>query len=278
MSFSAEWLALREPVDHRSIAPGLRAQAVARLADAPAADILDLGCGSGSNLRALADHLGPLQRWTLADWDDGLLAHARARLAQWGEDAREEGDALVIRRGPRRIEVRTLKIDLARHVAEALDRPADLVTAAAFFDLVSEEWMGAFCAALAARRAPLYTTLTYDGREVWSPPHAADVDILAAFHAHQHSDKGFGPAAGPQAADALARALKAVGYAVARADSPWVMGEADAALMGDLARGAANAVRETGRVPDPTIADWLAARVTARGCEIGHADIYAQPA
>jgi SAM-dependent methyltransferase len=279
MSFSADWLALREPVDHRSIAADVRDRAVAALAGRESVEIVDLGCGSGSNLRALADHIAaPVQRWTLVDWDEVLLAHARARLAAWGERARDEGDALVIHRGARRIEVRVLQADLARHVEHALERPADLVTAAAFFDLVSEDWMGGFCAALAARRAPLYTTLTYNGHERWSPPHAADADILAAFHAHQHSDKGFGPAAGPRAAAALERALRAVGYGVASAASPWSMDASDRVLMSELARGAASAVRETGRVPEAAIDDWLDARLAASACEIGHEDIFAAPA
>ena len=278
MSFSPEWLALREPVDHRSISQALRAQAGARLANATPVNIMDMGCGSGSNLRALADSLGPHQRWTLVDWDDNLLAHAREALAAWGENAHEDDDALVIHRGDKRIEVMFERMDLARHVEHALDRPLDLLTAAAFFDLVSEDWMDGFAKALAARGAPLYTTLTYNGRERWSPPHAADEAMLEAFHAHQHGDKGFGPAAGPDAADALARALSRNGFHVMREASPWIMDGADARLMGELAKGAAGAVRETGLVREEDVTAWLAARLAAEGCEIGHTDIFATPA
>ncbi|MFN3891135.1 MAG: class I SAM-dependent methyltransferase [Beijerinckiaceae bacterium] len=277
MSFSPEWLALREPVDHRSINLDLRAQVVSHLSAVSPVNVMDLGCGSGSNLRALADHLGPAQRWTLVDWDENLLAHARDALTQWGEDVYEEDGALIVHRGAKRIEVYFERADLARHVAHVLDRPLDLVTAAAFFDLVSEDWMEGFAAALAARATPLYTTLTYNGVEHWSPPHAADEDMLQAFHAHQHGDKGFGPAAGPGAADALARSLARQGYRVSQAPSPWIMNGADARLIGELARGAADAVRETGLAPGSVIDEWLAARREASGCEIGHADIFARP-
>lgn len=278
MSFSPEWLALREPVDHRSISQPLRAKVAARLAGAAPVSVMDLGCGSGSNLRALADSLGAEQRWTLVDWDDNLLAHARQALSAWGENARDEDGALVLNRGKRRIEILFERIDLARHIEHALERRLDLLTAAAFFDLVSEDWMDGFAKALAARGAPLYTTLTYNGRERWSPPHGADEAMLRAFHAHQHGDKGFGPAAGPGAAEALARALARNGFHVAREASPWIMEGADARLIGELARGAAGAVRETGLVREDDIADWLAARVNAQRCEIGHTDIFATPA
>lgn len=275
MSFSPEWLALREPVDHRSISPDLRARVAARFRGAASVNILDMGCGSGSNLRALADHLGAAQRWTLVDWDDNLLAHARATLSAWADAAHEEDEALVIHRGGRRIEVLFERIDLARHVEHALDRPLDLVTAAAFFDLVSEDWTEVSAAALAARGTPLYTTLTYNGRERWSPPHRGDQAMLEAFHVHQHGDKGFGPAVGPGAADALARSLSRNGFHVAREPSPWIMDARDARLIGELAQGAANAVRETGLVAEAEIADWLAARIAASGCEIGHTDVFA---
>ena len=278
MSFSPEWLALREPVDHRSIDATLRAQVAAHLSGASPVNIMDMGCGSGSNLRALADHLGPAQSWTLVDWDENLLAHARDALAQWGEAPYEDDGALVIHRGKKRIEVFFERVDLARHVAHALERPLDLVTAAAFFDLVSEDWMDGFAAALSARSTPLYTTLTYNGVEKWSPPHKADEAMLQAFHAHQHGDKGFGPAAGPGAADALARALARQGYRVAQAPSPWLLDGADARLVRELAEGASNAVRETGLVAGADVDAWLDARQQASACEIGHADIFAHKA
>ena len=124
---------------------------------------------------------------------------------------------------------------------------------------------------------PLYTVLTYDGFERWSPAHLADSAMNAAFHAHQRSDKGFGPAAGPAAAGALARAFAQQGYGVQRESSPWNITPGDGDLLADLARGAANAVRETGLVDSAQIDSWLAARVSAQACVIGHEDVFARP-
>ncbi len=174
MSFSAEWLALREPVDHRSINVELRAQVAAHLSSVPHVRVMDMGCGSGSNLRALADHLGHSQHWTLVDWDENLLSHAREAISAWGENARDDNGVLHVTRGDKQIAVSFQRADLARHVAHELERPLDFVTAAAFFDLVSEDWMDGFAAALAVNGAPLYTTLTYNGVERWGPPHGAD--------------------------------------------------------------------------------------------------------
>jgi len=282
VSFSAEWLALREPVDHRSISVDLRASVAARFAPLAHMRLLDMGCGSGSNLRGLAPLLGASQHWTLVDWDKGLLDHARAALAQWADDAQNDGESLALRKAGKAIRVDFRTFDLAHDVERALDLAPDLITAAAFFDLVSADWIARFARAMAQRRLPLYTVLTYDGREVWSPPHEADSAMLAAFHAHQGSDKGFGPAAGPAAAQTLAAAFVAEGCDVRRAFSPWrISGDIDGALMSELAKGAAQAVRETGAVVSARIENWLAARldasVPARACEIGHEDVFALP-
>ena len=175
------------------------------------------------------------------------------------------------------ITLRLEQADLARDFDSVLDRHADLVTATAFFDLVSAHWIDDFVAALARRRLPLYAILTYDGHEQWSPPHASDAPVLAAFHAHQQRDKGFGPAAGPFAAARLVQALEAQGYRVASAASPWKLDPTQRDLMGELARGAAEAVAETGLVGPVELASWRAARESAEACAIGHVDLFATP-
>lgn len=275
MSFSPDWLALREPADHAARAAGVAQQVFAHFASRDPVTIVDFGCGTGSNLRAMAEHLPSRQTWRLIDWDDHLLAAARARLADWADGAQERSGVLMLRKGSREIAVRTEKADLAHHPARLLDG-ADLLTATAFFDLVSGAWMDDLCAGLKARNLPLYAILTYDGREIWSPPHAADEIMLAAFHAHQKSDKGFGVASGPDAAAYLAQALQARGFRVAQAPSPWLLQRGE--LLRQLAHGAARAVAETGRLKAQEIASWQLARESAASCEIGHIDLFAVPA
>ena len=75
--FSAEWLALREPADHasrnRSVAGGLAGY----FGNRDSVVVVDLGCGTGSNLRATSQLLPDRQSWTLVDYDLDLLAAAR---------------------------------------------------------------------------------------------------------------------------------------------------------------------------------------------------------
>jgi len=277
MSFSPAWLALREPADHAARSAGLLSQVATRFGDRDAISVVDLGCGAGSNLRGTFAALPDRQAWRLVDYDPNLLAAARERLASWADGATQDGDRLAIVKNGKAITVTFHQADLNRDLDAALPPDADLVTAAALFDLVSPAWINSFAGVLSGRRLPLYTVLTYDGTERWQPPHPLDGAMLAAFHVHQATDKGFGPAAGPRATDLMASAFAAAGYDVRRAPSPWRLGTDFAALARELVTGFAAAVRETGRVPADGIDAWLAARLSGVTCEVGHEDLLALP-
>src|SRR5262245_3633605 len=103
--FSAQWLDLREPVDHRSRNRKLE-RALAKHFDGwRPITVVDLGCGTGSNLRATAPLLGPEQHWTLVDRDALLLEAAAERLAAWADGADRQADRLVLFKGAKRIGV-----------------------------------------------------------------------------------------------------------------------------------------------------------------------------
>jgi len=72
-----DWLALREPVDHRSRAADLVAPLAEWWGSRPSQRVLDLGSGTGSNLRYLAPRLPGGQEWTLVDRDAAALDRAR---------------------------------------------------------------------------------------------------------------------------------------------------------------------------------------------------------
>jgi SAM-dependent methyltransferase len=287
--FSAEWLALREPVDHRSRNQGLQADvldylAQIKLVQAGAIRIIDLGSGTGSNVRALAPHLNAFQHWTLVDHDPALLQAARIALLAWADDVVNPDanqaasiniapvESVTITKNTKVITVEFRCADLVNDYQSILSEPADLITAAAFFDLVAESWLARFCAALSK---PLYTVLTYDGIEQWSPPEPMDADILSAFHRHQRTDKGFGAAVGPSAPERLESLLHAQNFITACAPSPWILGQHDRGLIQQLAHGSANAVRETGILNPDDVDRWERLRKEATQCEIGHVDFFA---
>ncbi|HJU30319.1 MAG TPA: methyltransferase domain-containing protein, partial [Hyphomicrobiaceae bacterium] len=255
--FSPDWLDRREPADHRSRNRKLE-RALAKHFDGwRPVTVVDLGCGTGSNLRATAPLLGPEQHWTLVDLDRALLDAAAARLAAWADASDRKDDRLVLFKGAKRIAVEFRRADI-QDLDAALRASANLVTASALFDLASAEFIARFAGAVAARKSAFYTVLTYDGDQRWTPEHEADAALVDAFHIHQMRDKGFGPAAGPDAPDVLSEAFSSVGYAVSEGDSAWRLDTGDAALIAELAVGFADAVEETGAVDPAVLAQWRA--------------------
>lgn len=277
--FDPTWLALREPADHDSRNADLQDKVAARFGKRRDLLVLDLGCGTGSNLRALAPLLPEHQFWRLVDHDPALLEAARERLQAWADEAEGgPGGELILTKGPRTIRVRLEQADLRAGVAPLLNPAPGLVTASALFDLVSPGWMAGFARDVAASKAAFYTVLTYDGEAAWDdPPHPADAAVLEAFHAHQRGDKGFGAAAGPDADTALRQAFEAAGYVCEEADSAWVLGPAEHALIGQLVSGIAQAAAEAGPIPAEDAQAWAAARSTSRRAVIGHKDLFAVP-
>lgn len=275
--FSPDWLALREPADHAARNPQLLSAVGSYFAAKQSLTIVDLGCGAGSNLRGSYSALPDHQHWTLVDYDEKLLAVARERLAAWADETHEQGEELVLSKGGKIITVDTRQADLDKDLEWVLGWQPDLVTAAALFDLTSKRWLERFAASLVSQRLPLYTVLTYDGREKWQPEHPADARMLAAFHHHQRGDKGFGPAAGPDATEIAAEAFRKAGFAVSTGESPWLLREKQRELTQELTQGIAGAVLETGHLDAGTVADWLAARRDAESGLIGHLDLWARP-
>ena len=80
----SDWLRLREPADFAA-----RSEALTRavVETAPAGEpirVLDLGTGTGSNVRYLCERLRRKQQWLAVDRSAALLAELPERLASWG--------------------------------------------------------------------------------------------------------------------------------------------------------------------------------------------------
>lgn len=262
--FSADWLALREPLDNSARNREVLEAVSAAFAGRASLSVVDLGSGAGSTVRALRAHLPTPQRWTLVDNDPVLLAEAYAM------------------ERPADVTVETVQFDLGDDIAPLFDDATDLVTASALIDLVSEPWLANCAAAAAARRLPVYMALSYDGRAALEPADLLDEDVIAAVNTHQRGNKGFGPALGPRAAAFAIRIFQTFGYAVVQGPSDWVATPADATFQKELLNGWAQAAREIGSLPNDTLDGWSARRGAAIAAgrlslRVGHVDFFASP-
>jgi len=126
--FSAQWLALREPYDRAARNGAVLDALAAAFAGAPAVTVTDLGCGTGSTLRAISPLLPARQSWRLVDHDDALLAAAKK--------AAPAGAGVV-----------TVATDLAGDLDHAIGA-CDLVATSALLDLVSAAWLDRLVASM----------------------------------------------------------------------------------------------------------------------------------
>lgn len=266
--FSASWLALREPADRAARDAGLLARLAGALAGRDHVTIVDLGTGSGANVRALAPLLPGPQSWLLIDNDPDLLASAQASAGTLRD------------RDGRPIEVDTALHDLAQPGWEAALTGADLVAMSALLDLVSTDFLARL--ARAARGGVLHAALTVDGRMGCRPDDPLDETIFAAFRQHMQGDKGFGPSLGTDAAETAVEALEAEGFTVALAPADWRVGNDLSALRAALLEGWIEAVRETGLISEADLLGWVERRESAAAAgllelRVGHVDLLALP-
>jgi hypothetical protein len=262
--FSVEWLTLRESYDRRARNPAVLDIVTSLFGSKSAVRVVDLACGTGSTLRTLSPRLPARQHWDLVDSDSRLL------------------NAACGTRTPDGVRLNAVQFDLNGDVEVVLNRPSEFITISALLDLVSETWLDRFARHVAARALPVYAALTYDGRIDLSPADPTDGAIAAAVNAHQHTDKGFGPALGPSGAAAAISRFEALGYSVVQGPSDWVIGTADQEIQIELLNGWAAAASEIESLPSRKIDDWLTRRKAAVDrCEstmrVGHVDFVATP-
>jgi hypothetical protein len=256
--FSAEWLALREPADHAARSAHLTQAVVDTLGPDSSPQILDLASGTGSNFRYLSSAC-PRARWLLVDRDAELLA-----------------------RVPKAPSVETRQVNLATLDDRSLFAGRALVTASALLDLVSEAWLGQLAALCALCGSAVLFALSYDGRIDCSPEDADDAAIVTLVNEHQRTDKGFGPALGPDATACADRCFRNCGYETRRESSDWILTPASHALQRPLIDGWAQAAGELAPAQSDVIEAWRRRRqayVDANQSHIvvGHEDLAAWP-
>jgi hypothetical protein len=283
----ANWLALREEHDWAARDTSLVDVLTPALPSVPVLRIVDLGTGTGSNLRYLLPRLPGAQDWLLVDASPGMLGRIRERTSAWaaGRGLRVEpddggfsvsGDGVDCR-------VRLLQRDLGVSLDGGLFQDRHLVTASALLDLVSDQWLQCLAGQCRGAGAAGLFALTYNGETTFDP--ADDGDDLARdlLNQHQLRDKGLGgPAAGPGAHARARHWFADAGFEVREATANWQADATAKAFQRELIDGLAIASVEQ----RPDLADaidrWRSRRLAHLDAGrsrvvVGHHDLVACP-
>ncbi|MGN6220094.1 MAG: SAM-dependent methyltransferase [Microbacterium sp.] len=218
---TAPWLALRAPADAAARSVELAAAFAALLPSGPV-ELHDVGAGTGGMTRWLAPRLGGPQRWVLHDGDVGILEHLDLRS--------------VVDDAGRPVSVRTVVGHLGEFGPEGF-RGAAGVTASALLDVLTRGEAERLVAACIDARVPALLALSVTGEVVLGPPDAADAALGEAFNDHQRRDADGRRMLGPDAVTVLAALFADAGWHVRRECTPWRLGPADAAMLGEWLDG-----------------------------------------
>jgi hypothetical protein len=157
--FEPRWLELREPADARARAEGAIDTLLRARAGVGPLGILDLGAGTGANLRYLAPRLGGRQQWLLLDRDRRLLDAIPAAMEAWsvrmGYGLRRRADSMAVEGPGFHCRFRLLELDMAARPAELPIPGHQLITASALQTALIEGLAAATAAMAPASEARL---------------------------------------------------------------------------------------------------------------------------
>jgi hypothetical protein len=264
---SNRWLALREPADAAARARDLAERLGPRLPATGRWVIHDLGCGTGAMGRWLAPLLPGPQHWILHDRDADLL---EAAAAPPGPAA--DGAAVTVEARHSDI-IRLDRVDLAG---------ADLITASALLDMLTEDELADLVAVCAGPGCPILLALSVVGHVSLSPTEPLDQRVASAFNAHQRRVTTRGRQLGPDAVAFAVEAFEWRGAEVLVRDSPWQLGAPHAELAAKWFTGWVAAAceqedalaAETGGYSRRRLAQLAAGRLAVT---VNHADLLVLP-
>ena len=200
-----------------------------RLRNAGTVQAHDLGCGTGSMARWLSARLRGPQRWFLYDHDPALLDVAEK--APYGA---LDGSY---------VDVRTRRTDVSL-VDETQLSGADLVTASALLDVLTNAELQRLVSVCARARCPMLFALNANGRVELTPEDPLDSLINDAFNAHLRRSVGSERLLGSRAATEVTNALTGRGFEVLAWPSPWWLGPDQGPLAREWFTGWLNAACE----------------------------------
>jgi SAM-dependent methyltransferase len=161
--------------------------------------IVDIGSGTGANCLYFIEKLEKDQQWFLIERDARFFKPAFQRLAEFadtiGYDFQIEGKVLKIEIEKKKVNINFVNDSFFR-LPDLVDlKKADVVMAAAVFDLLSENQFTALSDSIFSNEIVLLTTMNYFGMCL-QPESELDQKFIALYESHMNRQQDFGRSMG----------------------------------------------------------------------------------
>ncbi len=209
-----QWLNQRFDYDSRSRNLDLEKEFLASLAELETINIIDLGSGSGANLKYLSPKIDGQQVWHLIERDKSLMNHAEKTI----ELVKQTNQAKL--RSVHKIIADFTDKDL--NVFKETERRVFLANAV--FDIIPLATFLTFLDLLGSRpcnNVILYFTIHINEDLTIQPIHPLNQKYLSLFHQHMQRDQNGKRAMGPNTVREISNTLSQRGFLVKTADSSW---------------------------------------------------------
>src|SRR3954454_12592356 len=190
------YLAAKRTVDDRALNRSVLADLCRRMPTGPRR-VLEVGAGLGTMVARLLEwqvvHGG---EDVLLGVDARLLHDSRTWLGRWATARGIPTEPLPdgLRLGDLRVHL--VEAELGSYLAAGHGKPADLLIAHAFLDLVDVPTVLPGLLRLLTPGGAYWFTLNFDGETIFQPEHSADDDVLGAYHRTMDDRVRYGAAAG----------------------------------------------------------------------------------
>lgn len=236
--FTAEWLDTRYSFDSKARNQQVEAAFKNYFFGRKEIQLMDVGAGTGNNLRYWFRQLESPQKWTNVELNPELLALGFQQAAQllttegYGVKQFENHISGMKRKNGRFHEVRLLALQesFLDFAFEILPVKPDVVLANAVFDLLSPEMFVAFAEKLIEHRIPLLSTINIAGLE-WSTATFQDKYYSRCYLHHMNRPQAFGMALGAHVTDFAIDFCKKHQVNVEWGRSDWQIAETDTAML-----------------------------------------------
>ena len=193
--------------------------------------IVDIGSGTGANVRYYFDKIPHAQEWTLIEQSTYLLEECRHSLSAFAQEHnyswQAQGDAFLLTDTEEKTATIKLVPGRLEHIEQLTDLPhTDVVTANAVFDLLSFEQFDALVSTLARHDVCLLATLNYYETS-FLPFSDQDHRFTHWYHMHMKRPQPMGIAMGPDCSAEMLDLLAQHHMMIEQEGSQWHLKKCD---------------------------------------------------